>query len=260
MNSFAIVQYRVFMCGGLYYLKNNTLRLLLLLCACMAQGVAQAQVKPAVQTEVEPGTVDKPTNLKVLEEYKDGKGNLIRTIQYDQRHMRVTETLIIPIVPVVRLDRPINPDTLNRDSLWLMVSKSKYLVDLYYGHRRIRAYKAVFGPRPMENKCVEGDRCTPEGWFRIKSKNPASKYDKFMLLDYPNDTALARFNALKQKGAVPPSARPGGNVGIHGIWQGGDDMIDLGVGWTDGCVALRNKDIEELYKFIGVGTRVLITR
>jgi murein L,D-transpeptidase YafK len=81
-----------------------------------------------------------------------------------------------------------------------------------------------------------------------------------MLLDYPNDTALARFNALKQKGAVPPSARPGGNVGIHGIWQGGDDMIDLGVGWTDGCVALRNKDIEELYKFIGVGTRVLITR
>jgi lipoprotein-anchoring transpeptidase ErfK/SrfK len=37
-------------------------------------------------------------------------------------------------------------------------------------------------------------------------------------------------------------------------------MIELGVGWTDGCIALRNKDIDELYTFVGVGTRVVIRK
>jgi len=229
--------------------------ILFLATACWHPGFAQQKQAPP-----EPPAEDKPTNVKVIEEYKDGKGNAVRVIQYDQHHMRITETVIVPIVPKVVLNRPINPDTVNKDSVWVMVEKSKYIVDLYYGHRKIRAYKAVFGPRPMENKCVEGDRCTPEGWFHIKAKNPASKYDKFMLLDYPNDSAIARFNDLKQKGSVPKNARMGGDVGIHGIWPGGDDMIELGVGWTDGCVALRNKDIEELYKFIKVGTKVCIKR
>ncbi|MCB0697519.1 MAG: L,D-transpeptidase, partial [Chitinophagaceae bacterium] len=49
-------------------------------------------------------------------------------------------------------------------------------------------------------------------------------------------------------------------VGIHGIWDRGDDMIELGVGWTDGCVALKNADMDELYKIAGMGTRVFIKK
>ena len=257
LNTFVSIYTLVLMVATRGVFSGKYLLLILLISGC-SHTTLYAQTHQVTTTD--PPAVDKPSNLKILEEYKDGKGNIIRTIQYDQHHMRITETVIIPIVPVVNLNRPINPDTLNKDSLWVMVSKSKYAVDLYYGRRKIRAYKAVFGPRPLENKSVEGDRCTPEGWFRIKSKNPASKYDKFMLLDYPNDSSIARFNTLKQNGKIPASARMGGDVGIHGIWKGGDDMIELGVGWTDGCVALRNKDIEELYKFIGVGTRVCIRR
>jgi lipoprotein-anchoring transpeptidase ErfK/SrfK len=81
-----------------------------------------------------------------------------------------------------------------------------------------------------------------------------------MGLNYPNDSALARFNKLKANGVIPKTARIGGDVGIHGIWPGGDNMIDLGVGWTDGCVALKNKDIEELFTIVGVGTRVYIRK
>ena len=81
-----------------------------------------------------------------------------------------------------------------------------------------------------------------------------------MLLDYPNDSSRIKFNALKDKGSIPKTAKIGGNVGIHGIWAGGDDMIELGVGWTDGCIALKNKDIDELYSFVGVGTRVVIKK
>ncbi len=215
---------------------------------------AEAQVKPAADKELPP-----PHNIKILEEHKDAKGNTIRTIQYDQGKDKITETLVIP--PVVNVNRrPIDPDTLNKDSVMIVVNKSKYNVEVYYRRRLVRSYKAVFGPKPLENKRMEGDRCTPEGWFIIKSKNPASKYDKFMLLNYPNDSSIASFNKLKASGAIPASARIGGDVGIHGVWKGGDDIIDNGVCWTDGCVAIRNKDIEELYTFVSIGTRVFIRK
>ena len=225
---------------------------------------ALCQVRPA--TPVPPtdvaNEVDKPTNVRVLEDYVDEHGNSVKVIQYDQRHMRVTETVIRPPrkTPVVNLHREIKPDTLVKDSLYIVVNKSQYKVDVYYRSKMIRSYLAVFGPRPLENKCMEGDRCTPEGWFKIKSKNPASKYTKFMLLDYPNDSSLVHFKELKDKKSIPQNAKMGGNVGIHGVWKGGDDMVELGVGWTDGCIALRNKDIEELYSFVGVGTRVHIKK
>jgi murein L,D-transpeptidase YafK len=107
---------------------------------------------------------------------------------------------------------------------------------------------------------MEGDRNTPEGKFTITNKNPASQYNKFMLLSYPNDSSFNRFNKLKAAGKIPSTAQIGGSVGIHGIWKGGDDMIEMGVGWTDGCVALKNKDVEELFSLVGVGTQVLIRR
>ncbi len=227
---------------------------LLLLCCIWHKGTAQVIGEPSKG-------FDKPKNIIVLEEYNDGKGNFIRKIRYDQNHERITETIIKPIgAPPINLHRPINGDTLNKDSVLIVVSKSRYKVDLYYKKKMIRSYTAVFGPRPLENKCMEGDRCTPEGWFRIKTKNPTSQYNKFMLLNYPTDTSLARFNELKAKGMIPKTAKAGGNVGIHGTWKGADDMVELGVGWTDGCVALKNKDIEELFSFSGIGTLVHIKK
>lgn len=200
-------------------------------------------------------------NLKLLHEEDDGKGHIIRTIQYSKGNVRVTETIIMAKPPsVATLNMPIKPDTLNKSLLKIIVNKSQYRLSVYYRDRPIRVYKAVFGPNPKLNKLMEGDRNTPEGHFTITSKNPASKYNKFMLLSYPNDSAYSRFNELKAKGKIPPTARIGGDVGIHGIWKGGDDMIEMGVGWTDGCVAIKNKDIEELFSLVGVGTKVFIRR
>jgi len=207
-----------------------------------------------------PDAIPEPRNIKVLDEHKDAKGNTVRIIQYYQGHERITETVIIPLMPVTNVRVPINPDTLNKDSVLLVVNKGSYNLEVYYRRRLIRSYKAVFGPKPLQNKVMEGDRCTPEGWYKIINKNPNSRYDRFMQLNYPSDTAIARFNDLKAKGKVPPTARIGGDIGIHGIWRNGDDMIEKSVGWTDGCIALKNKDIEELYTFTGVGTRVFIRR
>lgn len=200
-------------------------------------------------------------NLKVISEESDGKGHIIRTVQYSKGNVRVTETIFITKAPLqAALNSPIRPDTLLKNLLEIVVSKSQYRVALYYRNRLIRTYKAVFGPNPKLNKIMEGDRNTPEGRFTITNKNPSSKYHKFMLLSYPNDSAYHRFNTLKAAGKIPATAKIGGSVGIHGIWQGGDDMIEMGVGWTDGCVAIKNKDMEELFSLVGVGTKVVIRR
>jgi len=206
------------------------------------------------------GTTAIPKDVKVLDEYSDKKGNIVRIIQYREGLMKVTQTIIVPKTVAVGFAAPVNPDTLNKDSVTVMVDKSDYCLQVFYKRRVIRSYRAVFGPRPLENKCMEGDRCTPEGWFKITNKNANSHYNKFMGLSYPNDSAIARFNRLKAQHIIPTTAKIGGSVGIHGIWPGGDNMIELGVGWTDGCVALKNKDIEELYAFVGVGTRVFIRK
>jgi murein L,D-transpeptidase YafK len=181
-------------------------------------------------------------------------------VQFNEGNMRVTQTVIMPKPLPSILNVPISADTINKDSVLLVVEKSKYCVQVYYKKRLIRRYKAVFGPRPMEDKLMEGDRCTPEGAFRITHKNPNSKFDKFLGISYPTDSTLVRFKKLKAAGVIPSHARVGSAIGIHGIWQGGDDVIEMGVGWTDGCVALKNRDVQELYSFVGVGTRVVIRK
>jgi murein L,D-transpeptidase YafK len=142
----------------------------------------------------------------------------------------------------------------------VVVSKSRFVLDVYYRRKKIRSYKVVFGPRPKENKMMKGDRCTPEGKFSVLGKHVSARYDKFIQIDYPNDSSRVRFELLKKKGAIPANAEIGGDVGIHGIWKGGDEMIDMGVGWTDGCIAMKNKDIEELYRILDVGVKVYIRK
>lgn len=202
----------------------------------------------------------RPENVKVVREYEDGKGNIVRELQYKSGAMIVTETVILPKPQKISSRMAIKPDTLNRDSLIIYVDKSKYSLMVFYKRRLIRKYRAVFGPNPAMNKQMEGDRNTPEGWFTITRLNPKSKYNKFMELSYPDAKHMENFNRLKERGVIPKSARIGGSVGIHGIWQNGDDMIELGVGWTDGCVAIRNVDMDELYSFAGLGTRVFIKK
>jgi len=199
-----------------------------------------------------------PTDMKILEEHRNAAGDIVRTIQYTQGAKRVTETRTIK--QFQPLTQPIDPDTLNRDSLFVVVSKSRFVLDVYYRRKKIRSYKVVFGPRPKENKMMKGDRCTPEGKFSVLNKHVSARYDKFIQIDYPNDSSRVRFEQLKKRGAIPANAEIGGDVGIHGIWKGGDEMIDMGVGWTDGCIAMKNKDIEELYRILDVGVKVFVRK
>jgi L,D-peptidoglycan transpeptidase YkuD (ErfK/YbiS/YcfS/YnhG family) len=217
---------------------------------------AQSTHTPAVRTVTAQPI---PVDARILKEVPDGKGNILRTYQYTSGQRTITETRLIP-GENYGYRVPLNPDTLNRDSLMVLVTKTRYKVEVYYRKNLVRVYKAVCGPRPEDNKTIEGDRCTPEGWFRITQKNPASHYHKFLLIDYPNDSTNARLDRLKNDGRIARDARPGSAIGIHGVFRNSDDLIDKKVGWTDGCIALRNKDIDDLYHLAAIGTRVFIRK
>jgi lipoprotein-anchoring transpeptidase ErfK/SrfK len=79
-----------------------------------------------------------------------------------------------------------------------------------------------------------------------------------MMLDYPTKESYVKFNYRKQLGQIPAKANIGGAIGIHGVWPHEDYTIDQYQNWTQGCISLRNQDVEELYRIITLGTKVTI--
>ena len=107
---------------------------------------------------------------------------------------------------------------------------------------------------------MEGDRNTPEGSFTIVSKRIHNKWHRFISIDYPNKDSREKFKTRKERGEIPASAKIGGGIGIHGTWPHEDFQIDRYSNWTLGCISMKNKDVEELFKYIISGTKVTIRR
>ncbi len=143
----------------------------------------------------------------------------------------------------------------------IVVDKTARKLVLYRRGRVVKTYAVVLG-RSRGRKAVEGDRRTPSGVYRIIAKRVHPRYDRFLLINYPNDGDVEQYRAARGgtlTGAVlgQSSVRgPGGLIGIHGSDK--EELNRLGVDWTFGCVSLANRDIEELYEEVEVGTPVLI--
>ena len=112
-------------------------------------------------------------------------------------------------------------------------------------------YKADLGRKWYQRKAQAQDASTPEGEYTITNLIPRGKYGLALMINYPNSEDTARFQSLKRKGSIPANARIGSNIEIHG---GGGKESD----WTDGCVALHDTDMQELYKFAYKGMPVTI--
>lgn len=142
----------------------------------------------------------------------------------------------------------------------IVIDKSDYELHVYDSKGWYASYPVVFGSNPLADKKMEGDRLTPEGTYHIVAKRPHQKWSRFLALDYPNAQDLARFEERKRRGEVPRTATPGGGIGIHGTWPNDDYMIDRFKNWTNGCIALKNSDVQEIYGYIQVGTPVTIKK
>jgi murein L,D-transpeptidase YafK len=144
--------------------------------------------------------------------------------------------------------------------MYIVIDKRKYELTVYDALGWFATYPVVFGNNTLDDKKMEGDRNTPEGTFKINAKRPHAKWDRFISIDYPNAESLARFNRRKEKGEIPASARPGGSIGIHGTWPNDDYVVDKYRNWTEGCISLKRRDVEDLYSYIPVGTTVTIRK
>lgn len=224
-----------------------------------AQVLNNTSGKPHVSPHKEDDRANNFKNFKIESEHKDpNTGQWVQVVTYDDGPIKVTQTLILPPKPGER--DPIKVDTMNLDSVIVVVEKEKYLTSIVYKRKRIRQYRAVFGPNRLVDKFYEGDGSTPEGWFKIVQIRDHKSWQKFLLLDYPNSESFNRYQERKKQGLIPSNRGIGHSVGIHGTAKGSDRMVDAGYGWTEGCIALKSSDIYDFVKFVKPGTRVIVRR
>ena len=141
---------------------------------------------------------------------------------------------------------------------YIVISKHSYELTVYDDRGWLVKYPVVFGNNDLGDKMKEGDRETPEGTFTIISKRVHEKWDRFMMLDYPTAESYEKFRQRKAQGLIPKDAQIGGGVGIHGTWPHEGYAVDRYENWTEGCISLKNEDVEELFNMVPVGTKVIV--
>ena len=134
----------------------------------------------------------------------------------------------------------------------IIVIKSKRTLTLLKNDHILKTYTISLGGQPVGPKTREGDHKTPEGDYVIDTRNVKSKFHLALHVSYPNAADIAR--AGKQR--VPP----GGAIMIHGLPKGYDWVRSASkVGdWTDGCIAVTNREIEEIWRAVPNGTPIEI--
>ncbi|HEV2597000.1 L,D-transpeptidase family protein [Sphingopyxis sp.] len=132
----------------------------------------------------------------------------------------------------------------------LLVDKSERVLIAYAGNREIVRYSGIrFGDAPTGHKRFEGDERTPEGRYTINGRNPKSAYHLSLRISYPNAADRAYAKARGRS--------PGGDIFIHGqpnAWPGPPIARD----WTDGCIALSNAGIKQLWDIVPDGIPITI--
>ncbi len=129
----------------------------------------------------------------------------------------------------------------------LVIVKHRRRLYLLSGRKVVRRYSIDLGFAPKGDKKFEGDGRTPEGHYVIDRKNPNSRYHLSLGISYPNARDRAEAARLGKS--------PGGDIFIHGrpflvrLLKGRRD-------WTAGCIAVSNREIEEIYRLVDIGTPI----
>jgi len=189
---------------------------------------------PADASAVAPRPADKSTRVDA------------RTVVSVRSSERIEPLYGVPLPSArVRLGAPSIADS-------IVVYKRERRLTLFFRGVPVKSYFVALGLNPVGDKQRAGDGRTPEGLFHVNAHNPASKYHLALRISYPDDAHRARAAAI--------GADPGGDIMIHGLppeySEAGKDHVAND--WTNGCVALSNAEIEELWRAVPDGTPVQI--
>ena len=139
----------------------------------------------------------------------------------------------------------------------------------------IKKYHIATGKGGKGTKRKQGDSKTPQGVYRISKFKESNRFHYFIQLDYPNlvDAWYGYKNevidakefkriatAYKNREIPPQDTKLGGFIGIHGLGEENEKKLAIhqDINWTEGCIALTNAEINDLRKFVDVGTPVII--
>jgi murein L,D-transpeptidase YafK len=142
------------------------------------------------------------------------------------------------------------PESATADKVIVLKSKRQLL--LIEGGRVLKSYRVSLGGHPVGRKIREGDRRTPEGQYVLDFHNPDSHFYKSIHISYPGTEDLARARKL----GVPP----GGDLFIHGQPNDYDKPGKQPGDWTDGCIAVSDAEMDEIWRAVADGTPIEIKR
>ncbi|MBL6990520.1 MAG: L,D-transpeptidase family protein [Bacteriovoracaceae bacterium] len=148
----------------------------------------------------------------------------------------------------------------------VIIVKNKRRLYLVHHSMVYKEYKISLGQNPLGHKQMEGDSKTPEGEYRIDWRNSSSKYHLSLHISYPNEQ--------DKKNANTKGVSPGGNIMIHGLpndlgilsefldnYDLDDEWIKKVIhlfDWTQGCIAVNDEDIEQIWELVPDGTPIFI--
>jgi murein L,D-transpeptidase YafK len=184
------------------------------------------------------------------------------------QYLRLQRQLLTGVLLLLSVVAP-----LHADNIHILVDTDSRVLQVLRGTRVVASFEGVaigrYGKSYFRRK---GDNRTPLGKFRIGWITSNTRYHLFLGLTFPDleaaDRALqdggideAQWQAIRRAsvaGKTPPQNTPlGGNIGIHGVGKG-DVEVHEQYNWTNGCVALTNAQIDQLVRWVKVGTPVEI--
>ncbi len=131
----------------------------------------------------------------------------------------------------------------------VILFKDARVLQLFHRDKVLKSYGVGLGFAPKGHKQIEGDGRTPEGHYYIDRRNPDSRFHLSIGISYPNVMDVARARTLGQP--------PGGDIFIHGVGENVDRKQAKG-DWTWGCIAVTDREIEQIYAMVRDGTPITI--
>jgi murein L,D-transpeptidase YafK len=128
----------------------------------------------------------------------------------------------------------------------IIVNKGRREMILLRGESVLRVYRIALGREPSGHKQQEGDGRTPEGSYTVDRRNPRSRYYLSLRISYPNADDCAR--------AAELGVDPGCDIMIHGLKDG---LVQEG-DWTQGCIAVTDAEMDEIWAQVPEGTPIRI--
>jgi len=145
------------------------------------------------------------------------------------------------ILSILRKEKPLAQNAII-DSI--VVWKSRRIMQVYQGNKLLKTYAISLGKRPIGPKVQEGDLRTPEGIYAINGRNPQSRFYRNLGISYPNQS--------DSENAAKLGKPPGGDIKIHGLRNGRGyrGKLHLLKDWTAGCIAVTNRQMDEIYQTV----------